>query len=62
MNTGADREAISSATNPLGLDGIEFIEYSTSKPQALGQVLEMMAFARSRGTARARCCCTARVA
>ena len=44
MNTGADREAISSATNPLGLDGIEFIEYSTSKPQALGQVLEMMGF------------------
>jgi 4-hydroxyphenylpyruvate dioxygenase len=26
------------------LDGIEFIEYSTSKPQALGQVLEMMGF------------------
>ena len=44
MNTGADREAISIATNPLGLDGIEFIEYSTSKPQALGQVLEMMGF------------------
>ena len=40
----ADREAISSATNPLGLDGIEFVEYSTSKPQALGQVLEMMGF------------------
>jgi 4-hydroxyphenylpyruvate dioxygenase len=30
--------------NPLGLDGIEFIEYATSKPQALGQVLEMMGF------------------
>jgi len=39
-----DRESISDATNPLGLDGIEFIEFSTSKPQALGQVLEMMGF------------------
>ena len=45
MNTStADREAIANASNPLGLDGIEFIEYSTSKPQALGQVLEMMGF------------------
>jgi 4-hydroxyphenylpyruvate dioxygenase len=40
----ADREAIPEAANPLGLDGIEFIEYTTSKPQALGQVLEMMGF------------------
>ncbi len=40
----ADREAIPEATNPIGLDGIEFIEYTTSKPQALGQVLEMMGF------------------
>ncbi len=40
----ADREAIPEAVNPLGLDGIEFIEYTTSKPQALGQVLEMMGF------------------
>ena len=39
-----DRESISEVANPLGLDGIEFIEYSTSKPQALGQVLEMMGF------------------
>jgi 4-hydroxyphenylpyruvate dioxygenase len=30
--------------NPLGLDGIEFIEYATAKPQALGHVLEMMGF------------------
>ncbi|MEP6702613.1 MAG: VOC family protein [Betaproteobacteria bacterium] len=28
----------------MGLDGIEFIEYSTSRPQALGQVLETMGF------------------
>ena len=31
-------------SNPLGLAGIEFIEYATLKPQALGQVLEMMGF------------------
>jgi 4-hydroxyphenylpyruvate dioxygenase len=44
MNAAPDRESIANATNPLGLDGIEFIEFSTSKPQALGQVLEMMGF------------------
>lgn len=44
MPQASDREAISDADNPLGLCGIEFIEYSTSKPQALGQVLEMMGF------------------
>jgi 4-hydroxyphenylpyruvate dioxygenase len=36
--------SFSDASNPLGLDGIEFIEYATPKPQALGQVLEMMGF------------------
>lgn len=30
--------------NPLGLNGFEFVEYATSAPQALGQVLEMMGF------------------
>ena len=40
----ADRESSLEPANPLGLDGIEFIEYTTSKPQALGQVLEMMGF------------------
>ena len=44
MTETSDRESIAGADNPLGLDGIEFIEYSTSKPQALGQVLEMMGF------------------
>ncbi|MDZ5461148.1 VOC family protein [Azohydromonas lata] len=39
-----DREAIGAAPNPLGLDGIEFIEFATSRPQAFGQVLEMMGF------------------
>lgn len=37
-----DREAIAEGLNPLGLEGVEFIEYATSKPQALGQVLEKM--------------------
>ena len=43
-----EREPISPSfndvDNPIGLDGIEFIEYTTAKPQALGQVLEMMGF------------------
>jgi 4-hydroxyphenylpyruvate dioxygenase len=38
------REAIGDVPNPLGLAGIEFIEYATSRPQALGQVLERMGF------------------
>ena len=36
--------SFSDEDNPLGLDGIEFVEYATCKPQALGQVLEMMGF------------------
>lgn len=40
----ADRESIAEAANPIGLEGIEFIEYRTTRPQALGQVLEMMGF------------------
>ena len=40
----SDREQISDASNPLGIHGIEFIEYATTKPQALGQVLETMGF------------------
>jgi len=39
-----DREAIGEVPNPLGLAGIEFVEYATTRPQALGQVLEMMGF------------------
>ncbi len=39
-----DRESLADATNPMGLAGIEFIEFSTAKPQAFGQVLEMMGF------------------
>ncbi|MBX3585967.1 MAG: 4-hydroxyphenylpyruvate dioxygenase [Ramlibacter sp.] len=39
-----DREALPQPPNPLGLDGIEFIEYATLRPQALGQVLETLGF------------------
>ncbi len=39
-----DREAVPPMPNRLGLAGIEFIEYATSRPQALGQVLENMGF------------------
>lgn len=42
--SGTDREAIVESPNPLGLEGIEFIEYATAKPQALGQVLETLGF------------------
>ncbi len=42
--TSKNREAIQEGTNPLGMDGIEFIEYATAKPQQLGQILETMGF------------------
>ena len=38
------RESVPELSNPLGMDGIEFIEYATSRPQALGQVLESLGF------------------
>ncbi|HEU4457604.1 MAG TPA: VOC family protein [Methylibium sp.] len=44
MDTVESREAVIPTANPLGLDGIEFIEYATSRPQALGQLLEQMGF------------------
>ena len=37
-------DSFSDEANTIGLDGIEFIEYATAKPQQLGQVLEMMGF------------------
>ena len=40
----ASREALGEMPNPLGLQGIEFIEYATAKPQALGQELERLGF------------------
>ena len=40
----AQRENIADNNNPLGMEGIEFIEYATGRPQALGQMLEAMGF------------------
>lgn len=39
----AELDALQSQ-NPSGLDGIEFIEYATARPLALGHVLERMGF------------------
>ena len=44
MTNLMDREAVSEPHNVLGMDGIEFIEFATSKPQALVGVLERMGF------------------
>ena len=44
MTETDDREAINEPANPLGMEGIEFIEFTTARPQALGQVLETMGF------------------
>jgi len=44
MTNPLDRETVPEPQNPLGLDGLEFVEYATSKPQALGHVLETMGF------------------
>ena len=35
----AVEERLPEPSNPLGLDGIEFVEYATSEPQAFGAVL-----------------------
>jgi 4-hydroxyphenylpyruvate dioxygenase len=44
MTSALDREAIVEASNPLAIEGIEFVEYTTPRPQALGQVLEQIGF------------------
>jgi 4-hydroxyphenylpyruvate dioxygenase len=44
MSTPAEREALSDLSNPMGLEGLEYLEYRSSKPQALGHVLELMGF------------------
>src|SRR6266850_7417477 len=38
-------ERVPEPSNPLGMDGIEFIEYATSQPQAFGDLLQRMGFA-----------------
>ncbi|MDR2787941.1 MAG: 4-hydroxyphenylpyruvate dioxygenase [Candidatus Accumulibacter sp.] len=44
MSNETDRESVPEPPNPIGMDGIEYIEFTTSKPQALGGVLERMGF------------------
>ena len=44
MTALLEREASVEVSNPLGIEGIEFVEYVTPRPQALGQVLESIGF------------------
>jgi 4-hydroxyphenylpyruvate dioxygenase len=44
MTASLARESVTESPNPLGLDGLEFIEFATRQPQALGLVLERMGF------------------
>jgi 4-hydroxyphenylpyruvate dioxygenase len=44
MPTQDDRESLQDPFNPMGLEGVEYIEYRVARPQALGQVLELMGF------------------
>ena len=37
-------EPLPQPSNPVGIDGIEFIEFATAQPQALGAVLEKIGF------------------
>jgi 4-hydroxyphenylpyruvate dioxygenase len=39
-----DRESVPESANPIGIDGIEYIEFTTSRPQALGSLLERIGF------------------
>ena len=41
----ATQERLPEPSNPLGIDGIEFIEYATSQPQAFGALLQKLGFA-----------------
>lgn len=45
MTNALEHEAVpEEGPNPLGISGIEFIEFATSKPQALGGLLEKLGF------------------
>jgi 4-hydroxyphenylpyruvate dioxygenase len=44
MNNETDRESVPEPPNPIGMDGVEYIEFTTSKPHALGGILERMGF------------------
>jgi len=39
------KEQLPEPSNPLGLDGLEFVEYATSQPQSFGALLQKMGFA-----------------
>ncbi|SEL67410.1 4-hydroxyphenylpyruvate dioxygenase [Roseateles sp. YR242] len=44
MELNLEREGLQAGLNPLGMEGVEFIEYTTARPQALGRHLEAMGF------------------
>ena len=44
MQTSSGREALVDTSNPMQIEGIEYVEYRCARPQALGQVLEQMGF------------------
>lgn len=44
MNHPLSREYVQEVPNVLGMNGIEFVEFATDKPHALGSVLEMLGF------------------
>jgi len=39
------KESLPEPSNPLGIDGLEFVEYVTSQPQQFGALLQKMGFA-----------------
>ena len=41
----AIEERLPEPANPLGVDGIEFVEYATARPQEFGALLERLGFA-----------------
>src|SRR5438046_10049843 len=41
----ATPEPLPEPANPIGIDGLEFVEYATSKPQEFGALLQKMGFA-----------------
>jgi 4-hydroxyphenylpyruvate dioxygenase len=44
MTHALAREAHLDTPNPLGIEGLEFVEFTTPRPQALGQLLEQVGF------------------
>ena len=41
----ATPEPLPEPSNPIGIDGLEFVEYATSRPQEFGALLQKMGFA-----------------